>query len=158
MLLWKLTDNSKSRPSFSTVSRFLFLHITNSPSHSHFLKQHKRWLSLCQFCSECHIPCNPAELKNYSRNTYFFQSTLSLGWPEISPNAQMMTTAAKYFQRHNHKVSELHSSRRGLFSLFVFHPTLDFFKQNCCNSSHLTDTRLQVQLKIQIPFTTLQKL
>lgn len=128
MLLWKLTDNSKSRPSFPAVSRrLLFPYVTNSSSHAfstRFLKQHKCWLPCVN--SAQNVTFHTIQLNQRTvLRTPTSSNQLSLRWPEISLNAQLMTTAANHFQRCNQKVPELHSSRiPWLLSLL---PTLDFF-------------------------------
>lgn len=67
------------------------------------------------------------ELKNYSKNINFFQLNLSLGWPEMILDSQMMNTVVSHFQRYNQEVSELHSSSsRILWSFISSHPTLEF--------------------------------
>lgn len=59
-----------------------------SPTAPHMLSIPTPWSSTSAGCpcvnsAQCHTPYKPTESKNCSRNTNFFQPTLSLGWPEI---------------------------------------------------------------------------
>lgn len=64
-----------------------------------------------------------------------------------------MTTAANNFQRCNQKVSELHSSRRGiLWSLVSFLATLEIFFTKLLQQHSLTDKRLQCRFSFNFKF------